>query len=142
MEKPHINFFSEDIKFDLQGKRKLRDWIRQVIENEEYRVGDLNFVFCDDHYLFAINKTYLKHNTLTDIITFDMSDEVRKISGDIFISIQRVRENAKAMKSSFRDELHRVMIHGVLHLFGYNDKLPEEKLAMRAKEDYYLSLMP
>lgn len=142
MTRELIHFFAEDIKFILRGKSKTRDWIRQVIENEGYNTENLNYIFCNDQYLYAINKTYLRHNTLTDIVTFDLSDKKHKINGDIFISIERVKENAMSMGILFRDELSRVMIHGVLHLMGYDDKSPTSKRQMTEKEDFYLSLRP
>jgi len=102
-------------------------------------IGFLNFIFCSDNYLLKINVEHLNHDTYTDIITFDYSKEDR-ISGDIFISIDRVEENAKSHKTSFENELHRVIIHGVLHLLGYGDKEPGQKAEMRQKEDFCLSL--
>ena len=102
-------------------------------------VKDLNFIFCDDEFLFEINNTYLRRDSLTDIITFDYSNK-NNISGDIFISIDRVKANALSFNESFEDELKRVIIHGVLHLLGYKDKSKKEKKIMREKEDFYLSL--
>ncbi|MCB0460671.1 MAG: rRNA maturation RNase YbeY, partial [Flavobacteriaceae bacterium] len=100
---------------------------------------DISYIFCDDDYLLDINVKYLKHNTLTDIISFDYTDD-GLISGDVFVSIDRVKENAEKFNVSFQDELHRVMIHGILHFCGYKDKTKEEEQLMRSKEDYYLSL--
>jgi len=114
-------------------------WISKTIINENYKEGDINYIFCDDDYLLKKNIKYLKNNTLTDIISFDYTIG-KIISGDIFISVERVKENAKIFNTKFLDELHRVMIHGILHYCGYNDKTNEEKVLMRAKEDYYLSL--
>ncbi|MBE9491551.1 MAG: rRNA maturation RNase YbeY [Bacteroidetes bacterium] len=139
--KPVINFFSENIPFTLKGKRKLRSWIFSAIANEEKIPGLINIIFCDDKFLLPINKNYLHHDTLTDIITFNFSEEDDKIYGDIYISIERARENARLFKVSFSDELHRLLIHGILHLAGYDDKSPEEKDTMSKKEDYYLSLL-
>ena len=112
-----------------------------VIEKEKSEPGELSFIFCSDLYLNSINKEYLNHNTLTDIITFDNSpNQDSPVSGDIYISIERVRQNAQAFKASFDNELHRVLIHGVLHLLGYNDKKASDKAHMRKKEEAYLSL--
>lgn len=109
---------------------------------EKGHIGSINFIFCSDEYLFQLNQKYLKHDTYTDIITFDSSVEETEISGDIFISLERVKENSKQFSGSFVKELHRVMIHGILHLLGYKDKSPKDKEAMSGKEDYYLSLLP
>lgn len=133
------------IKFNYVTEFKLvtwgfiKNWISSCILNEEFKIGELNYIFCDDQYLSELNIKYLKHNTLTDIISFNDSLG-RLISGDIFISVERVKENAKEFKVSFEDELHRVMVHGVLHFCKYDDKTKEEKKLMREKEDYYLSL--
>lgn len=134
-----IHFFSEDIAFTLKEKQKVREWINQTIKNEDFnRVAELNFIFCSDEYLLIINKQYLDHDTYTDIVTFDSSEEEDIIAGDIFISIDRIRENAEKFAVPERDELHRVIIHGVLHLCGYYDKKKEDKALMTQKEDQYL----
>lgn len=134
-----IQFFSEDIEFTLKEKQKVREWIGMTIKSEGFkRIGELSFVFCSDSYLLEINKQYLDHDTFTDIVTFDSSEDEDSISGDIFISIERIRENAVKFSVSERDELHRVIIHGVLHLCGYYDKKKEDKALMTEKEDYYL----
>ncbi len=117
----------------------VKPWITQTILNENLKEGNINYIFCDDNYLLEKNIKYLKHSTLTDVISFDYTIG-KVISGDIFISVERVKENANLFKSKFTDELHRVMIHGVLHYCGYNDKTEDEKTLMRSKEDYYLSL--
>lgn len=135
-----ISFFSEDIDFTLKDKAKVRSWIGDTIKSEGFkRVSELSFVFCSDDYLLAINKQYLNHDTYTDIVTFDSSDEEDVIAGDIFISIERIRENAAKFGVTEREELHRVIIHGVLHLCGYYDKKKEDKELMTAKENEYLS---
>jgi len=139
---PEIRFFTEDISFTLRDKKKLRKWIQVVIGNEKKLPGSLNFIFCSDEYLYKLNVQYLNHNTLTDIITFDMSENSDEISGEIYISIDRVKENAKKFKVPSYKELHRVIIHGILHLSGYDDKTSKEVLIMRAKEDKCLSLLP
>lgn len=139
MGKLAIHFFSEDIKFTPKQKTYLRNWIHNTIKAEGYKLNELNFIFCSDSYLLNINKQYLNHNTLTDIITFDNSDVKSVITGDIFISIDRVHENAGIFKVKTEDELHRVMIHGTLHLLGYPDKGKKAKALMTEKEDFYLS---
>lgn len=139
MRKLPIYFFEEDISFTLKDKTAVRNWINAAITSENHILKELNFIFCSDNYLLEINKQYLNHDTFTDIITFDNSEEEGNIIGDIFISIDRIRENAKAFKVSFIDELHRVVIHGTLHLLGYPDKKKEEKALMTSKEDFYLA---
>ncbi|GGE24155.1 MULTISPECIES: rRNA maturation RNase YbeY [Sphingobacterium] len=135
-----IQFFSQDIDFTLKEKQKVRQWIGKTIKEEGYsRVGEMSFVFCSDAYLLDINKQYLNHDTFTDIVTFDSSEKEDLIAGDIFISVERTMENAQKFNVSNRDELHRVIIHGVLHLCGYYDKTKEEKTLMTQKEDYYLA---
>ena len=133
-----INFFTETT-FELKQKNNISAWILSVIKNESFVLGDVNYIFCDDKYLLEKNIKYLKHNTLTDIISFDYT-EGDIISGDIYISVERVEENAKELSIPFLDELHRVMVHGILHYCGYKDKLKSEINEMRSKEDYYLSL--
>lgn len=134
-----ISFFSEDIDFVLKDKAKVRNWIGDTIKAEGFkRIGELTFVFCSDEYLLEINKQYLNHDTYTDIVTFDSSEEEDVISGDIFISIERIRENAAKFAVTERDELHRVIIHGVLHLCGYYDKNKKDKELMTSKENQYL----
>ncbi|COW47495.1 Probable rRNA maturation factor [Mycobacterium tuberculosis] len=136
-----IQFFSEDIDFTVKDKQKIRKWIGETIKAEGFkRVGELSFVFCSDAYLLEINKQYLNHDTLTDILTFDSSEDEDVIAGDIFISVERIRENASKFSVSEKDELNRVIIHGVLHLCGYYDKKKEDKALMTEKEDYYLSI--
>jgi rRNA maturation RNase YbeY len=134
----NISFVSEAIKFNLNHKTILKNWIKSVVTEEKKRVGEISFVFCSDDYLLEINKQFLQHDYYTDIISFDYSEE-DLLSGDLMISIDRVKENAIEQKVDFLTELNRVMIHGVLHLIGYSDKLPKEKKIMREKEDYYLS---
>lgn len=120
---------------------KLRDWIVSAASEEGYFVGELGFVFCDDNFLHKINVDFLEHDTFTDIITFDYGDETF-IAGEIYISIERVLENTKLYHQKFFTEIHRIIIHGVLHLLGYMDKNSEDKIQMTLKEDYYLSLLP
>jgi len=135
-----ISFFTEDIVFTLAQKQKIREWINKTVIEEGFkRVSELNFIFCSDDYLLDINKQYLQHDTYTDIVTFDSSENEAVIAGDIFISVDRVRDNAQKFKVSEKDELHRVIIHGVLHLCGYRDKKKEDKEMMTAKENGYLA---
>ena len=130
-----VLFFSESVDFSIARPLKIVRWIKRVIKTEGFTPGDLNIIFCNDEGLREINIQYLNHTTYTDIITFDHSEEPGIVEGDIFISIDRVKENAIKLGSLFDDELHRVIIHGVLHLIGYRDKQPEEKKLMRLKED-------
>ncbi len=140
MPKLPILFFEEDIKFTLKDKKHIRQWIYDTIVKEEKSLENLNFIFCSDAYLLDINIQYLKHHTFTDIITFDNSEKKNSISGDIFISIERIKENAKAYETTFVNELHRVIIHGTLHLLDYTDKTKEAKILMTHKENEYLAL--
>ena len=133
-----INFTSKT-NFQLRTKAALKSWIKKVVEKAGGQMKDLSFVFCDDMDLLDKNSKYLNHDTLTDILTFDYSEN-NNISGDIYISIDRVKENAKTYKVTFENELNRVMIHGVLHLLGYKDESEKEKGIIRAKEDFYLPL--
>lgn len=134
-----IHFFAEEIDFQLKKPTKTKQWIKAAIKAEGFELESLNFIFCSDDYLLSKNIKYLNHPTLTDIITFDTS-ESKSIEGDIFISIDRVMDNAEKLALQFQDELDRVIIHGVLHLMGYSDKGKEQKKLMREKEDSYLSL--
>lgn len=137
-----IRFFQEGINFQLKQKNLLRKWLMDSSKAEGYSIQSLTFVYINDENLLALNRQYLSHDEYTDIITFDLSEKsVRKkkeIEGEIYISHERVKENAKTFGKSFQDELHRVMIHGVLHLCGYSDKNSASKKKMTAKEDYYL----
>ena len=126
-------------KFQVDDQDKIVDWVHFVLDEEGKELGEINYILCDDDYLHEINVKTLKHNTLTDIISFDYTIGT-VVSGDIYISYERVRENAGNLSVTFKDELHRVMIHGILHYCGYNDKEEEDKMMMRSKEDYYLSL--
>lgn len=136
-----ISFNTEDIKFSLARKRELKQWLKQVATSEGYVLGELSYIFCSDEYLLQINREYLQHDYYTDVITFDYT-EGKKISGDIFISIDTVRKNAELYSQSFLSELYRVMVHGLLHLCGYPDAANSEKLLMAAKEDAHLSSAP
>ena len=121
---------------------QLREKVKVLIQAESKTVGELNYVFCDDDYLHQINEEFLHHDTLTDIITFNRSQSAKVISGEIYISLERVLENAAELGQSFYQELTRVVIHGVLHLVGYDDKTDAQKIIMRGKEDYYINLQP
>ncbi len=138
MEK--IQFFSENIDFTIKHKMKLRSWIKEAIEYHHKKIQSINYIFHSDNAQLSINKEYLAHDTYTDIITFDQSSDPNQIEADIYISIERVKENAKKLSVSFEDELHRVMIHGILHLLGYSDKNEPKKKEMRKKENHYLAL--
>ncbi len=131
--------YNSENKFILENENQLSKWIEFTIHQEIKELGEINYIFCNDNYLLDINIKQLKHNTLTDIISFDYTlGDI--ISGDIFISTERVEDNSHLFSNQFNDELHRVMIHGVLHYCGYKDKTDGEKKLMRSKEDYYLSL--
>lgn len=134
-----INFFSEDIPFSAPNQADLQLWLGEVITQESHQIGPLSIILCSDAYLHKMNVEYLQHDEYTDVITFDYS-EGTTCSGDVFISLERVEENASKNNASQQDELKRVMVHGLLHLLGYKDKDPEDKRIMKAKEDYYLSL--
>ncbi len=136
---PAINFISEGIKFKPLNQNKLKSWIKNIITLEGRNLSSLVYIFCKDSYLQTINKKYLGHKTLTDIITFNYSDGLQ-VEGEIYISVERVQENAVIFEKWFEEELHRVMIHGVLHIIGYNDKNPSQKSIMRKKEEACLSL--
>ena len=136
-----ITYFTEDVSFTLSQKRKISTWLKQVFEQEGFILDSLNFIFCSDEYLLQINREYLSHDYYTDIITFCHSEDAEPLESDIFISIERVKENSQDLNTVFINELHRVMVHGVLHLCGYNDHSDADKLRMREKENYYLSLI-
>jgi rRNA maturation RNase YbeY len=133
-----IQFFSEGIPFTLKNKAKIRNWLNSVIREEKKNPWYTNFIFCSDDYLLELNRTYLHQETLTDILTFPYQDDKDTISGDIFISIDRVKDNAEEFRQDFEKELQRVMVHGVLHLIGYSDQGKTKKKIMREREDYYL----
>ena len=139
MKEPNISFYSVGT-FSLKTEAAVAACIKTIAAEESRKVGDITFVFCDDNYLLKINKEFLDHDTYTDIITFDYSTGNEVIS-EIYVSTTRVEENAKKYKQTFENEIHRVIIHGVLHLCGYNDKTEEEKQIMRDKENHYLSLL-
>jgi len=132
-----VRYFCEDVKFDYKNRLFNNRWLRFVAESEICRLGDINIIFCSDNYLLGINLQYLGHDYYTDIITFDYSEKP-KVSGDLFISVDSVRENAVFYGAAFEEELHRVIVHGLLHLIGYDDHTEDDIKQMRAKENYYL----
>ena len=135
-----VSFFNQSISFKLKEKTKLKQWIKSITEKEKHKLGQINYIFCTDDELLEINIRHLNHNTLTDIITFDYT-ESKTIHSDIYISIERVEENAEKFKVTFEEELHRVMIHGILHLCGYKDKSKVDAELMRKKENSSLKLL-
>jgi rRNA maturation RNase YbeY len=134
-----IHFFNEDIDFTLPKPRKTKAWLMQIIDKEQHTLNQLNYIFCSDEYLLNINRTYLEHDFYTDIITFDNSEEEGRVEGDIFVSIERVKENALELHRPFEEELRRVLAHGILHLVGYDDVEDSQEKEMREKEDFYLN---
>ena len=141
-----IHFFSEGLNYSIPLKKELKKWISNTIISEEKKCGTINYIFCTDAYLLEINKTFLNHHTLTDIITFPIENSLPSntketgISGEIYISLERVFENAQIFNTSPEEELCRVMIHGILHLCGYSDKTTKQKAQMRVLESKYLLL--
>ncbi|MDG2369591.1 MAG: rRNA maturation RNase YbeY [Flavobacteriales bacterium] len=133
-----IYFHNEDSPYVLSGKTKIKSWLKSTIEHYKKSIGTINIVFCSDQHLLVINKEYLNHDYYTDIITFNFCEN-KTISGDLFISIDRIKDNSKKNKLLFVNELHRVIIHGVLHLCGFNDKTNEEKKEIRQLENYFLN---
>ena len=136
-----ILFFFENIDFKLKNKEILNKWLGNSISSEGKKPENINIIFCNDNYLLEINKKYLKKNTLTDVITFDYSEQDKVVSGEIYISYQRIVDNATKYNQTVDNELYRVMIHGVLHLIGYDDNTKKKKEIVTQKEDYYLSLL-
>ncbi len=131
--------FNFETTFTLSSKNSYKNWIKTIIASEHFKVGEINYIFCDDEYLLKINQQFLKHDDFTDIITFDYGNE-GVLSGDIYISIIRVRENADIFAATFQDELLRVLSHGIFHLCGYKDKTRSAALQMRKKEDWAINL--
>ena len=138
-EEPQIQFHNTNIQFQLADETLYLQWVEQILEVEKHKHTHINYIFCDDAYLLEKNQEYLDHDTLTDIITFEYS--ASPISGDIFISVERVKENAQERNIAFEKELSRVMAHGILHLCGYGDKKEDEVLIMRAKEEDCIQLL-
>lgn len=134
-----VSYFLQDIDFVFKHKRLNNSWLKLVAESEIKKLGNINIIFCSDNYILDVNVKYLGHDYFTDIITFDYCEK-NILSGDLFISIDTVRDNAEFYKTEFEDELNRVIVHGLLHLIGYDDHTPEEQKIMREKENYYLEL--
>lgn len=132
-----MEFLCEDIEFELQNSSKIEKWIEECVELEEKEIGEITFIFCSDNYILEINKEHLQHDYFTDIITFDYCIE-DIINGDMFISIDTVKDNSIRFDQTFENELHRVIIHGILHLIGYNDSDDKEQATMTQKENFYL----
>tara|TARA_R110002012_G_scaffold283090_2_gene473191 strand:- start:139738 stop:140157 length:420 start_codon:yes stop_codon:yes gene_type:complete len=132
--------FNYENDFEIENIQKLQTWIERVIVSEDFELGEINYIFCDDDYLHNLNVEYLDHDTLTDVISFDYTVG-NILQGDIYISTERVADNASDFKVIFSDELHRVMVHGVLHYCGYKDKTEAESKAMRSMENHYLKLL-
>ena len=135
-----VNFHFEKTRVSLGNRNRLKTFINEVVTREKKTLDSLNYIFCTDKDLLEINRQYLNHDFYTDVIAFDLSSSSKQILADIYISVDRVRQNAKTVNSSVRDELHRVMFHGLLHLCGYNDKAVRQRKTMRAKENFYLDL--
>ncbi|AYN00795.1 rRNA maturation RNase YbeY [Chryseobacterium sp. 3008163] len=131
-----IQFFYENLQESVNTD--YTKWLEEIILSEEKKLGDINYVFCDDEYLLKINQDYLQHDYYTDIITFD-SVKGKTISGEIFVSLQRISDNASTLSKNYEEELRRVLAHGILHLCGYKDKSEEEEQEMRSKEDFYIA---
>lgn len=132
-----IRFFSDNISFDFKPKAFTKRWLKMVAESEGRKIGDISVIFCSDDYLLDINKKFIGHDYYTDIITFDYC-EGDVLSGDLFISIDSVKDNSAHFKTTFEEELNRVIVHGVLHLIGFDDHTPDDQAMMRSKENQYL----
>lgn len=134
-----ISYYFQDTDFKFRDRRRTNEWLKLAAESEIRRIGNISIIFCSDNYVLDINQKYLQHDYFTDIITFDYCEEDR-LSGDLFISVDSVRENSVEFGTEFKDELNRVIIHGLLHLVGYDDHTEKDIKLMRSKENYYLSL--
>lgn len=134
-----IRFFNEDVPYKLPQKQVLRQWLKRQTEREGYAIGELNYIFCSDEYVLQVNRDYLQHDYYTDIITFDQREEEDTIEGDIFVSVERVADNAQQLHVPVEQEMRRVLAHGLLHLCGYGDKTDEEIAKMRIKEEEWLA---
>jgi len=133
-----VNFFSEDVRSNLKNRKALKSFIEFIFKCEKSSLRSINYIFCTDKKLREINKQYLNHDYFTDIITFNLSEPGKPIISEVYVSIDRIKENAKNIGISYKSELHRVLFHGVLHLCGYSDKRQTDKLIMRSREDFYL----
>lgn len=136
--RPSIHFYFHHVFYSLRNRKPLKEFISRMFRKEQKKLGQLNYVFCSDQTLLQMNREYLNHDFYTDIISFDLSGSTDKISGEIYISLDRVKENAQLFKAPLVEELHRVIFHGALHLCGYGDKSEAEQRTMRKKEDFYL----
>lgn len=134
-----ISYYFQDTDFKFRDRRRTNEWLKLAAESEIRRIGNISIIFCSDNYVLDINQKYLQHDYFTDIITFDYCEGDR-LSGDLFISVDSVRENSLEFGTEFKDELNRVIIHGLLHLVGYDDHTEKDIKLMRSKENYYLSL--
>jgi probable rRNA maturation factor len=141
MQELPIEFFAEEVEFEVKNESKVKEWLFEIISENSFEVESLNYIFCSDEYLHQMNVEYLDHDTLTDVITFDNSDIEGVIEGDVFISIDRIVDNAATFNTSTEKELHRVIAHGLLHLLGFDDKTPEKQAIMRSKEEECLALI-
>ncbi|WP_181304804.1 rRNA maturation RNase YbeY [Rufibacter sp. XAAS-G3-1] len=141
MQELPIEFFTEEVEFEVKNEEKVKTWLSQIISKYSFELESLNYIFCSDEYLHQMNVEYLEHDTLTDVITFDNSDFEGVIEGDVFISIDRIVDNAATFNITPEEELHRVMAHGLLHLLGFDDKTPEKKELMRSKENECLEFL-
>jgi len=133
-----IRFYVHELDFHLLDQRHLRNWIMVLCQKAHKQHIELDYIFCTDEYLLEINKEHLQHDYYTDIITFDYNEDMAQVKGELYLSVDRIRENASENRVSFADELHRVMIHGVLHLLGYGDKTPADEKQMRRLENEVL----
>lgn len=135
-----ISFFFEETNFTLPDANKIKAWLKTIAMEENFKLDSINYIFCSDEYLLSLNLQYLNHDTYTDIITFDYSEN-EILEGDIYISVDRINENAQQLNVDFNEEIHRVIVHGLLHMMGFKDKSPIQKKQMRRKEDSCLSLL-
>lgn len=133
-----VKFHQHNTHSKLRNIRALKSFIPNLFKEERKLLTEINYIFCDDKTLLQINQQYLKHNSFTDIITFNLSEKPTNIIGEVYISIDRIKENAEKFKTGYEQELHRVIFHGALHLCGYEDKFKKDKTIMRKKEDFYL----
>ncbi|QJD78488.1 rRNA maturation RNase YbeY [Spirosoma rhododendri] len=137
-----IRFFNEDVDYKLPQKQATRQWLKEQTTREGYRIGELNYIFCSDEYVLQVNRDYLQHDYYTDIITFDQREEDDKLEGDIYISVERVADNAQQLGITPELEMRRVLAHGLLHLCGYGDKSEAEAAAMRQHEENWINVFP
>lgn len=139
-QRQSVHFYFDKVNLTLKNRRRLKDYISTLIKKEKRHLNTLNYIFCSDKALLEINRKHLGHDFYTDVVTFDLSSSSKEIFADIYISAERVRANAKELELSLKEEIHRVMFHGLLHLCDYNDKTRKQRVEIKKKEDYYLSL--